>query len=100
MSGSCSSSSIPKRRADDSRHGPATSWVRPWSTASSRRSSRLAEDETDVVAVEERGAIASVLDEIEAALARLQPGTSTAPLRSEGDGRSGDLDRGAARHRR
>jgi carbohydrate kinase (thermoresistant glucokinase family) len=46
-----------------------------------------AEDETDVVAVEERGAIASVVDEIEAALVGVQAGTSTAPLRSEGDGR-------------
>jgi carbohydrate kinase (thermoresistant glucokinase family) len=46
-----------------------------------------AEDETDVVAVEERGALASVIGEIETALARLHPGTSTPPLRSEGDGR-------------
>jgi carbohydrate kinase (thermoresistant glucokinase family) len=46
-----------------------------------------AEDETDVVAVEAGGAIALVVDEIEAALEGVSAGTSTAPLRSEGDSR-------------
>ncbi|MGO8874963.1 MAG: gluconokinase, GntK/IdnK-type [Acidimicrobiales bacterium] len=48
---------------------------------------RPAWHETDVVAVEERGAIASVVDEIEAALVGVRAGTAMAPLRSEGDGR-------------
>ena len=47
----------------------------------------LGKDETDVTAVEERGEIAAVVDKVEAVLAGLRAGTSTAPLRSEGEGR-------------
>ena len=43
------------------------------------------EDETDAVVVEERGAITSVVGEVEASLAQLRAGTSTTPLWSVGD---------------
>jgi carbohydrate kinase (thermoresistant glucokinase family) len=45
------------------------------------------EDETDVTTVRSTGEIITVLDEIESVLATLPVGTSTAPLRSEGNDR-------------